>query len=595
MFPITYEITPSSPEAHLFDVSCTITTPAVEGQVVSLPAWIPGSYMIRDFARNIVTIRARSNGREVPLTKLDKQTWQCAPCDGTLRLEYRVYAWDLSVRSAHLDTTHGFFNGTSVFVAVEGQQQQPCRVIINPPPGNRYLHWRVATALEPEQEGLRQFGSYQARDYDELIDHPVEMGDFALVSFEVGQVPHDLVVTGRQNADLQRIAADLKQICEHHVALFGELPPMQRYVFLVMCVGDGYGGLEHRASCSLLCSRADLPARHETGISEDYRRFLGLCSHEYFHTWNVKQIKPQQFMPYRLDRESYTRLLWVFEGITSYYDDLSLARCGLITVQEYLELLAQTITRLLRTPGRYRQTVLESSFDAWTKFYKQDENAANAIVSYYVKGAVIACALDLTIRSRSAGTKSLDDVMRALWQRYGKRRQGIPETGLEAEIAEITGVELEAFFQQALHQTADLDLEALFREFGVAFHLRCRSSAKDKGGRPQEAGTEQASVDFGAQVSAKGERTKLVSVVSEGAAERAGLAAGDELVAVNGIRVTPANFEAMIKRYLPGDTLEITAFRRDELMQFSLTLQQAQADTCYLEIVAPTDGWIAKA
>ncbi len=594
MFSIIYEITPSSPEAHLFDVSCTVKNPAPEGQVFRMPAWIPGSYMIRDFARNVVNMTAVSDGRELALTKLDKQTWQCAPCTGELRLEYRVYAWDLSVRSAHLDTTHGFFNGTSVFVAVDGQEQQPCRVIINPPPGNRYLHWRVATALQPDQAGLWQFGSYQAQDYDELIDHPVEMGDFALVSFEVGQVPHDLVVTGRQNGDLQRIAADLQRICEHHLALFGELPPMRRYLFLVMCVGDGYGGLEHRASCSLLCSRADLPARHETGVSEGYRRFLGLCSHEYFHTWNVKQIKPQQFMPYRLERESYTGLLWAFEGITSYYDDLALVRCGLISVQDYLELLGQTITRLLRTPGRRLQTVVESSFDAWTKFYKQDENAANAIVSYYVKGALIACALDLTIRSRTAGKKSLDDVMRALWHRYGRPQRGIPETGLETEIGEITGLDLSAFFQQALHGTEDLALQPLLQEFGVMLHLRPCSGAQDKGGKPAETDTRQDSVDFGARVSTTGERVKILSVISEGAAEQAGLAAGDEIVAIDGIRVTTAGFEAAVRRYPVGAEIEVTLFRRDELMRFSLTLQRAQPDTCYLEAVGPTDGWIRK-
>jgi predicted metalloprotease with PDZ domain len=287
--------------------------------------------------------------------------------------------------------------------------------------------WRVATSL-PELGAKRYgFGTYIAFDYDELIDHPVEMGDFALATFKAHGIQHDIVVTGRvPNLDMERLQQDLKAICETQIAFFEpktKKAPMDRYVFLTMAVGDGYGGLEHRASTALICARADLPttaAPKTAERSEGYVTFLGLCSHEYFHTWNVKRIKPAVFAPYDLQVENYTPLLWLFEGFTSYYDDLMLVRSGIISEATYFKLLGKTVGSVLRGSGRTKQSVAESSFDAWTKYYRQDENAPNAIISYYTKGSLVGLAFDLTIRAKTGGAKSLDDVMRALWERYGR-------------------------------------------------------------------------------------------------------------------------------------------------------------------------------
>jgi len=392
MTPIQYTIIPVRPEAHLYRVTCAVDDPDPSGQQFAMPAWIPGSYMIRDFARHVVSIRAASRNRAVALEKLDKHTWRAQPVDGSLTVSFDVYAWDLSVRGAHLDTTHGFFNGACVFLRVLGQESAPCELEILRPMGARYRNWRVATAMPRKGAGPYGFGAYVASDYDELIDHPVEMGEFTLASFRARGVPHDIVITGRHAADTRTLQRDLKRLCEHHMRFFGEPAPMKRYVFLVTAVGEGYGGLEHRASTALLCSRDDLPREGEVEVSERYRTFLGLVSHEYFHAWNVKRVKPAAFVPYDLDRENYTTLLWAFEGITSYYDDLALARCGLIGKKDYLELLARSITTHLRTPGRARQSLAESSFDAWIKYYRQDENSPNAVVSYYVKGASSPCA-----------------------------------------------------------------------------------------------------------------------------------------------------------------------------------------------------------
>ncbi len=589
---IVYKIEPTSPEAHLFTITLTLKTPAKNKQRFYIPAWIPGSYMIRDFARNVVSFSARDDKGSVSWHKKDKQTWVCENYTGVLRICYEVYAWELSVRAAHLDTTHGYFNGTSVFMAVQEQEGKPCHVLMTPPQGEGYLTWKVATSLSRNGASLFKFGWYKAENYDELIDHPVEMGEFDLVAFDVSGVPHDLAVYGSENADFKRIAKDLKIICEHHIALFGELPKMDRYVFLLMCPGSGYGGLEHRASCSLICSRDDLPRRHEAGVSEQYRQFLGLCSHEYFHTWNIKRIKPAAFIPYTLENEVHTRLLWAFEGITSYYDELALCRTGLITVESYLELLAQTVTKLLRGQGRFKQSVTESSFDAWTRFYKQDENAPNSIVSYYTKGAVIACALDLTIRHETGDHKSLDDVMRVLWESYGKPGKGVAETEFESIVEEVTGLDLESFFETALYGTDDIEIAGLLRLFGVEMILQPASSLTDKGGKTLAGSADELRADAGMRVSLDAQ-PRIIQVFDKGAAQVAGLSSGDILMALDGLKIDGARYEARLNRYRPGQTITVSFFRHEKLMQLAVELQAVANETCYLQCSGDTRGWLA--
>ena len=582
---ISYQVYPASLQAHLFEVTLCIEQPDPEGQVLTLPAWIPGSYMIRDFARNIVTMQAACGSEWVQLEKLDKQTWRCDAVSGELKVVYQVYAWDLSIRSAHLDATHGYFNGTSLFLKVIGQESESCKVEILPPEGDAYRNWRVATTLPADGAKHLGFGGYRAADYEELVDHPVEMGEFTHIAFEVAGVPHEIAITGRHQADTERLCRDLKAICEYQIGLFGELPPMERYLFQVMAVGDGYGGLEHRSSTSLLCKRTDLPRVGEVEVSEGYREFLGLCSHEYFHLWNVKRIRPAVFQKADLSTEVYTRLLWAFEGITSYYDDLSLLRSGRIDRQGYLDLLSRTITRVLRGSGRLKQTLEESSFDAWTRFYKQDENAPNAIVSYYAKGALAALALDLTIRRDSGGAKSLDDVMRALWQRHGREDIGVAESDIEALAAEVTGLDLSAFFDQALRGTSDLPLEELLAGVGIELILRPARNAKDRGGVVKgELEAPASRPVLGAHFVADSGGAKLSVVLDGGAARQAGLAAGDVIVAVDGIRAAADTLEAQIARVPAGYSVSVHAFRRDELMRFDLRPQPAPMDTCELRV-----------
>jgi predicted metalloprotease with PDZ domain len=564
---ILYTVDPKDLAGHLFEVTLTVAVPAPEGQLFVLPAWIPGSYMIREFARNIVRIRAECGGQPVALTKVDKHSWRAAPCGGALTLVYEVYAWDLSVRAAHMDQTHAFFNGTSMFLRVDGQEEVEHVVDIRQPRDAAAKYWRVATAL-PELDAKRYgFGTYAAPNYDELIDHPVELGDFALGGFKAHGVEHDIVITGRvPNLDMDRLERDLKVLCETQIAFFEpktRRAPMRRYVFMTMALGDGYGGLEHRASTALVCNRADLPttARQGKEPSEGYVRYLGLCSHEYFHTWNVKRMKPDVFAPYNLQTENYTTLLWLFEGFTSYYDDLLLLRAGLIDEPTYLKLLGKTIGSVLRGSGRTKQSVAESSFDAWSKYYRQDENAPNAIVSYYTKGSLVALALDLTLRARTEGRVALDDVMRAMWQRYGSDfygagRTGISEMQVEALFDEVSGLRLKSLFDRLVRGTDDLPLARLFAPFGLKL--------------VDERKADKPALDV--STTRDGADCKLTHVHEGGAAHQAGLSAGDILLAIDGLRVG-GNLEPMLARYQVGDAVSVHVFRRDELMAFSVTLQ----------------------
>ncbi len=570
---IFYQISPLSPSAHLFEITLTLP-PQAAGPILRLPAWIPGSYTLREFAKHIVQIQAFCDDQPVRIEKLDKATWHCPPCQGSLRVVYQVYAFDMSVRAAYLDQTRGFFNGSSVFLSVDGTEDYLCQLEILPPKGSAYDDWRVATSLSHLDAELYGFGHYQAQNYDELIDHPVEMSAFSVVSFNVSDVPHNMVLIGRQRVDVERLSQDLQGICAGHVALFGELPITERYVFLTVLVGHGYGGLEHRSSCTLMCERSDLPVLGQAVNKKDYHRFLGLCSHEYFHLWNVKRIKPQGFVPYNLRSETYTRQLWVFEGITSYYDDLNLLRSGSISSEDYLHLLEEVISRVWQTPGRFKQSLAESSFDTWIKLYDPNENTPNAQVSYYSKGALLALTLDLHIRHASQNTTSLDDVMRLAWHSYGKPLMGMPEGGMETLAEATSGLNLKAFFEHYVYGTEDLPLVSLLATVGVQCEFR---AAKKK--QPNTIDVMGIKLDPDEAVNAV-----VKHAFDAGAAQMAGMSGQDQIVAVDYVKATKANVNKLLKAHPVGEAVTIHVFRRDELLTFSVTLQSPPENTCYLSL-----------
>jgi len=566
---ITYRIDARDPNTHTFQVTLTIPAPAAE-QRLSLPAWVPGSYLVREFARHLSGLEASQGGRAVALTQLDKATW-LARCSGraALTVHYRVYAFDTSVRTAYLDAQRGFINGTSLCLRVEGREADPHRLELRALPAG----WQVATAMRAAQVDAAGRGRYEAAGYDELVDHPIELGRFWRGQFEAHGVSHEYIVAGAlPDFDGARLLADAKRICEAQIGFWhgtpsrgaaaaSRKPPFGRYVFLHNLIEDGHGGLEHRASTALISPRRDMPAtgaradRHgKPEASEGYVNLLGLISHEYFHTWNVKRLRPAEFAQLDYTRENYTELLWFFEGFTSYYDDAFLLRTGLIDAGRYLRLIARTVSGVLAMPGRKVQSVAQASFDSWVKYYRSDENTPNATISYYTKGSLVALAFDLSLRSEGKGT--LDDVMRLLWARSGGGP--ISEADIAAALQQVGGRSFAKELVAWVHGTDDLPLQPLLERAGVEWSVDASTLAQRLGVRVGESALTGI---------------KVSHVLRGGAAERAGLAAGDELLAVAGWRVR--RLDDALRLLQPGMPAPLLVNRDQRVLTLNIVLPPA--------------------
>ncbi|MGF6213067.1 M61 family metallopeptidase [Comamonas sp. 4034] len=520
---IQYTITPVDLNAHLYEVVVNIPEPQPQ-QTVSLPVWIPGSYLVREFSKNLQDMTASQGGQMVDAVQQNKNTWQIDASAGVpLTLSYQICAYDSSVRTAWLDASRGFFNGTSVFVRVHGAEQRLQVLHIEAPASQP--RWQVATGLTAIKTHKNGFGRYHAASYDELVDCPVEMGAFWSAEFTAHGVPHRFVVAGAAASfDGERLIADTKKICETEIRLWHPKgkPPFERYVFMLNVMDDNYGGLEHRNSTALICGRRDLPRKGQASdgnkAGSGYTTLLGLISHEYFHTWNVKRLRPIELASYDYERENYTELLWFFEGFTSYYDDLILRRAGLLDNAEYLKLLNKTINQVLQTPGRHVQSVAEASYDAWVKYYRQDENTPNATVSYYTKGSLVALCLDLSLRRE--GSTTLDQVMRALY----KQCKGGPmrEQDLLDVLHTLTARSWTTDIAAWVHGRFDLPVATLLQAHGV----QC------KGDTPQIA------QQLGLRVSEGAAGIGIKVVLRGSLAEAAGMMAGDEWIGIEPVQAT---------------------------------------------------------
>jgi len=562
-----YQIEFDDYKQHLVHV--TIRFLANPNQELWLPTWIPGSYLIREFSKHIESVKAYDEaGRLLDIKKTSKNRWRLFNTNHELMtIEYDVYAYDLSVRGAYVDQTRLYINPACVCLALEGQEQSACEVEVFLP--DELKHFQLATGLASKSLVKGRF-TLKADNYDQLIDSPFELADQTRFSFETHGIEHEFVISGSHNTNIDRLKADIEKICAAEINMFGSAP-FKDYTFMTMATGNSYGGLEHCNSTSLITPRDDLPKSNEpTEPSKDYQRFLGLCSHEYFHSWLVKFIRPENFANYNLHQEGYTSLLWIFEGFTSYYDDLILLRSGVISQKSYLDLLKAQIDRYLQNPGRFVQTVAESSFDAWIKFYRQDENSNNAGTSYYNKGSLVALCLDLGLRLRGS---SLDALMRQLYENTQNGIQ-VNERTIFDLCKELTGDNWIEQINHLINTTDELPLDQLFPEFGLSYRVKT-----DK------------SLPLGLKLVDKPEGILVQSARRDSAAAKAGISANDVIIAIDGLKATTKLVEKYAKQ---GGTYTVFAFRRDELLSFEV--ECSTSDLTEVELViedqAKTEKWL---
>ncbi len=567
--PVTYRVSMSRPHSHLFEVQARFPATGAE-PTIALPVWTPGSYLVREYARHVQELQVvDAAGRPLPFERLDKRSLKVKANHQPFTLQYKVYANELTVRTSHLDGSHAYFNGATLFYYCEQLRGSEHRVELQAPEG-----WKVTVALP------QQGNAYVAEDYDELVDSPFEAGPHSPIHFTAAGVPHEVVLWGEPQLDEKKLTTDLAKIVEAEAALFGGLP-MKRYVFFIYGTDKGRGGLEHKASTALLFPRAGF------SNSKGWEDFLTLAAHEYFHLWNVKRVKPKALVPFDYSQENYTQLLWVFEGGTAYYDNLIVRRAGLMGAARYLTRFGETLTALQSIPGRKVQPLVDASFLSWIKHYRPDENSPNTTISYYLKGEIVCCLLDLTIRRATKDAKSFDDVMRAMWQRWGDG-SGVPEDGVEKTASEIAGVDLTPFFDRALRSTEELDYSP-FAHVGLEARLRVRESSNDKGGSAPrlKAGEEKVRGWLGIATRAP----SFIAAVMDGSpAMDAGLYAEDEIIALDAAKVDGAGLLSRFDDRKPGDKVKVTVFRRERLTEVEVTVGTRPIDAVYLARVdRPTD------
>jgi predicted metalloprotease with PDZ domain len=567
--PITYRVAMPTPQDHEYEIE--IEVPALPGRPfveIVFPAWAPGSYLVRDFVRHVYRLAITdARGRALPRERLDKQRWRIDTGGRAFRVRYRVFAFEQSVRTSFLDDSHAYWNGTSLFFYVDGELARPCRVVVAPPEGEGAA-WHVDTALRRVPGAAL---TYAAADYDELVDSPVEVGTHVRRRFKVGRATFDLALYGRTNADVARLVDILHRVSATTGRIFGGFP-FERYLFIVHALPVGSGGLEHRASVTM--DITGLSFDDETG----YHRFADLAAHELFHAWNVKRLRDRTLGPFDYTRETYTRLLWLHEGFTDYLANIIILRARVTREKHVWKWLAEDWPRYASRPGRNETPLDELSFEAWIKLYKPAENHVNRAVSYYEKGLWVGMALDLTLRLATKGARGLPELFRTLWVDLKKNDWIVTEADVRAAARKIVGASrasssearaIDTFFERYILGTDELPLPALWRRAG----LDVREQAEWEGDDVDAVRAERARAWTGITLYA--ERTTIRNVIPESPAGRAGLTFNDDVVAVDGARVTAATFAKRIGDRRPGDHARVTYFRRDELREATLTLAES--------------------
>lgn len=540
---ISYTISMPKPWTHLLEVEMRLDWAQMPAQAeLKMPVWTPGSYLVREYARHVQEFDVKdANGGDLAWRKINKNTWQVDTKSAkTIVARYKVYSNELTVRTNELNDEHAFFNNAALLLFPKDQLKAASTVKVVP-----YGNWKVATGL-PKVGG--QTNTFRAENFDVLYDSPFEVSDFKELAFNVQGKPHRYVVTGEGNYNLQKMADDTAKIIEEAYKIFGELP-YDDYTFIVNLRGGG--GLEHLNSTALQWQRFGFQPKAR------YTGFLNLVAHEYFHLWNVKRIRPDALGPFDYENENYTKLLWVAEGATAYYEGVLLRRAGLISDEEFRIGKAAMFQQLQERPGRFETSVEDASFDAWIKYYRPDENAVNNQISYYDKGEIVNMMLDVTIRTASNGTKSLDDVMRYLYnEHYKKGRNYTPED--YQKISEMmAGKSLEDFFAKYVRGTEEIDYNGILQPIGMRFNA---SSSNDN------------RAYIGATMAEEDGRLTIRSIPSDTPAFEQGLNTGDQIVAVDGYRASQTFMNSYIGEKKPGDKVKMTVFRFDKLRDIDFTL-----------------------
>ena len=540
---ILFTVSMPKPQTHLLEVEIQVRRemgnwPAED--VLVMPVWTPGSYLIRDYPRNVQDFAATDRtGVSLEWEKINKNSWKVKTnALREWRVTYRVYANEFSVRTNELNSDHAFWNNTALLMYLKGFIDDSPTLRILPPPS-----WKVATAI-PSVPG--EANTFRAENFDVLYDSPVEVGNFVTLSFEVKGVAHRIVIDGAGNYDAERMRHDVQKIVATEIELMGGEVPYNDYTFILHLRSNASGGLEHRNSCALGFPRFNFQS--EGG----YRAFWSLVAHEFFHLWNVKRIRPDALGPFNYSQENYTKLLWVVEGITEYYARVSLLRAGLISAKDFLTDTAKAFQSLQNTPGRLAMSLEEGSFDAWIKLYRPDENSVNSQVSYYDKGLIVGLLLDLEIRKNSHGAKSLDDVMRYLYAEFYKKDRNYGPEDFQRVCELMAGSSLQPFFVKYVHGRDELDYNTSLA--GAGLHLEVTGPTQ-----PLERAY------LGADLIQNADRLIVRQIYAGTAAYEQGLSFGDQIIAVNNMRANREFLEARIAERKPGDVITLTIFRFDDL------------------------------
>lgn len=553
---LAYQISMPLPQTHLFEVKFTVSNWDRDLLDVRMPVWTPGSYLVREYAKQLQNFVVKSGDRHLNSTKISKQQWQIQTDDcQEITINYQIFANELTVRTNHLDATHGYFNPAALCFYIPDYAHYPIEIEIVPPDSS----WQVTTPLPQISTN-----TFLAADFDTLVDSPFEIGTQQIHDFTVLDKPHQLVIWGEGNLDPQQAIVDIQKIASIEAKLFGGLP-YERYIFLLHLSPSGGGGLEHKNCCSLLYPRFNF------ANSEKYHRFMQLVAHEFFHLWNVKRIRPIALEKFDYDRENYTPSLWFSEGTTSYYDLLIPLRAGIYDDKEFLGELSKEITRYLTTPGRLVQPLSESSFDAWIKLYRPDANSVNTQMSYYLKGEMVTLLLDLLIRDRTDGAKSFDDVLVAMWEQFGKSETGFTEAQLQQIIESIANCDLSEFYDRYIHGVDELPFNEYLASVGI--DLQPLTTTVPYLG-----------------ISVKNEHGKAVikSVATTSPAQLAGIDAGDELLAIDGFKVNADSLNDRLQCYQVSDRINLSVFHGDRLLNVDVALAAPQPQQYQLQVLAHT-------